>query len=161
MLNSAAAYLEVNQTSHLMVICCDCSVTIWNIQQQSVEMTGSVASLLTGTVTIESTQVNDSGQCIISMSSGESFTYHPTMKTWARIADKSFTTSLFNSIVEANRISPRGLLSRLQVAAQKKIRMLPTEMLHLDSRDQSAETVAHLEVRRITSQVVDTDCHRI
>lgn len=145
MLNSPAAYLEVNQTSHLMAICTDCSVNIWNIQQQALEMTGSVASLLSGTVTIESTQVSETGQCIASMSSGESFTYHSSMKTWVRIADKSFTTSLFNSIVEANRISPRGLLSRLQVAAQKKVRMLPTEMLHLDSRDQSAETLAHLE----------------
>lgn len=108
-------------------------------------MTGSVASLLSGTVTIESTQVSETGQCIVSMSSGESFTYHSSMKTWVRIADKSFTTSLFNSIVETNRISPRGLLSRLQVAAQKKVRMLPTEMLHLDARDQSAETLAHLE----------------
>ena len=145
MLNSPAAYLEVNQTSHLMAICTDCSVTVWNIQQQTLEITCSVASLLLGTITIESAQVSETGQCIVSMSSGESFTYHSSMKTWVRIADKSFTTSLFNSIVEANRISPRGLLSRLQVAAQKKVRMLPTEMLHLDSRDQSAETLAHLE----------------
>lgn len=89
------AFLALNQSNHLAILTKDLTYYQWDLETKSLVISTSIQPLLSKSEDLEVDDIglNTNNIIIITLSSGESYSYHPTMKIWICIADSQFIMS--------------------------------------------------------------------
>lgn len=129
------AYLALNDSNHLAILTKDLTYYQWDLEKEESIVQTSIQPLLLKNedLEVDDLGLNKNNMAIITLSNGESYSYHPKMKVWICIADSQFimSTLLGKSLNDSDEYS----LPKLKEKAYEKLTELKISTPTQNSRD--------------------------
>ena len=147
----APTHLEASQAlPFLLALCCDGTITVWDLQTEEQLMSDSVIGVLSAHSGegIVQCAVTPAGVPIVRTTFAGEFSYHLKLKTWLRLSDTNFIHSNFYSSLQSVSMGGSVDEPRAKIDQGRHIsRGLLGSLASADMQERAQATTAHLETQ--------------